>query len=449
VTLPLAALVALALLLMLDGAGHAGELLVTVGDTTSTQAHLWMRAADDGAVTVELVSTARPDAARRTTIQPGEDRLARVTFEDLEPGRRYRYQLVGGGRRVSGGFTTAPDASDPAAVRIVWSGDLGARGHCRRPGSGYAIFDAIARRRPDLFVFVGDTIYADHWCAAVDAVPGGRFIASSLDEFRAKHRYNRADPAVQRLFRSTSVSAVWDDHDVRSNFTGPHEPLMVTGRRAFVDYWPLATTAEAPTRLYRRLRWGRLVEVFILDTRQYRSARWKPDGPDKTMLGAEQRRWLIDGVSASSATWKVVVSSVPLAIPKAWPFGDSWAPTRILGYVTGFAAERDRILEALHDADVTNLVVLTADVHFAALMQHEPVPGFPLLEAVAGPLAASVKEPSAPAGGLRSRVLFARGGLATFGELAIDERGLTVQLRDGAGRLLHEQAFTPSPAGAR
>jgi alkaline phosphatase D len=303
--------------------------------------------------------------------------------------------------------------------------------------------DAIARRRPDLFLFVGDTIYADHRCGS-GALPGADFVATTLDEYRARHRYNRGDPAVQRLLRGTSVAAIWDDHDVRSNFASD-EPLLPVGRRAFLDYWPIDAPAEEPTRLYRSLRWGRLVEIFILDTRSYRSRNRSRDGPAKTMLGAAQRRWLVEAVAGSTATWKIVVSSVSLSIPKGWPFADSWARRSVLGHTTGFSRERDLILRELRARGVSGLVVLAADAHFGAFMTHRPLPDFEVHELIAGPLAARTKDPARPSGDLGTVVHFAHGGTPTFGELAVDGGRLTARLFDGRGSLLTEIAW-PSPA---
>ena len=316
-------------------------------------------------------------------------------------------------------------------MRLLWSGDLGARGHCgaRR----YGVFDTMATRRPDLFLFVGDTVYADHPCAAL---PGAEAAADTFEGFRARYRHNLSDPAVQAFLRGTSVTAIWDDHEVRGNFAGPRQPLMPVGRAAFLASWPVATSPTHPTRLYRSRRWGALLEIFVLDTRQYRSSNWAPDGPDKTMLGAAQRRWLVDGVTASTAVWKVVVSSVPLSLPKGWPISDSWAPRNVLGYRTGFARERDEILSLLQAAGTRNLVVLAADVHFAAAIAHTPGPGFRVWELVAGPLAAGTKDPGWPAAGLDSRVLFAHGAEPTFGELRVGTHGLDVAFFAGSGRLL-------------
>jgi alkaline phosphatase D len=162
------------------------------------------------------------------------------------------------------------------------------------------------------------------------------------------------------------------------------------------------------------------------------------------MLGERQRRWLIDGLAASRAVWKLVASSVPLSITKAWPCGDSWASRDLLLVSTGFARERDAILSALERRGVTNLVFLVADVHFALFAVHEPSPGFRFHELVAGPLAARPKRARPPDGTLRSDVLFSAGGVPTFGELDIDTAGITARIVDGTGSVLATERLTPA-----
>ena len=210
-----------------------------------------------------------------------------------------------------------------APVTFLRSDDLGGQGFCRRVDTGYRIFDTMARLRPEFFLFLGDTIYADSPCDQPGLVPGANFVARPLAGYRDKHGYNRADVAVQRFSRATSVYAIWDDHEVRNDFSGPTEPPMPAGRRAFRAYWPILPPSKEPVRLYRSVRWGALLELFILDTRQYRSPNAQHDGPSKTMLGKAQRRWLIEGVGASPAVWKIVASSVSLSVPTGGKAHDS------------------------------------------------------------------------------------------------------------------------------
>jgi alkaline phosphatase D len=279
-------------------------------------------------------------------------------------------------------------------------------------------------------------------------VPGYDFAATTLDGFREKHRYNRADPAVQDFFRSTSVYTIWDDHEVKNDFSGPGEPLMPLGRRAFVEYWPIQPPADEPTRLYRKVRWGKLLEVFILDTRQYRSSNRDPDGPGKTMLGTAQRRWLIDNVSTSTATWKAIVSSIPLSISTGrGNVRESWSNANILGFpeenATGFAVERDLILRTFRDRKVKNLFWIAADVHHAELIRHAPWPDFAFHEFVAGPLSASRGRPRPLDKGLNPRSLFGLGEIDNFGEMAIDAVGLTVRIIDVTGKVRFSHTIGP------
>jgi alkaline phosphatase D len=285
---------------------------------------------------------------------------------------------------------------------------------------------------------VGDTIYADQACGGTPHVRMPVSVAGSLDDFRAKHRYNRTDPALQAFFRTTSVYPIWDDHEVRNNFVGAEDPLMPAGRRAFQEYFPVLGPRQEPERLYRAIRWGRHVEIFILDTRQYRSSNATPDGPQKTMLGLTQRRWFLDAAAASDATWKLVVSSVPLGIFTGGRTSDSWSNANVFGYPrsgTGFAHERDLILAELRARGVRNVVFLTGDVHHADLIRHQPAPGHVVHELIAGPLAARQGYPRFLDRSLNSRSLDSVGFAVNFGELLADGTSLTARIIDASSTI--------------
>lgn len=439
----------LALLLAARLVAAAAEpvVLVTVGEVTDTSAVVWVRGISWGEVVVRYEPIGRARAAETGTpagargeirVEPSRHLTGKLLLQPLEPATRYRYTATQNTAEATGEFVTAPAPTDPRPVRFSWSGDLGSRGHCRKPGDGYAIFGALAKTPADFFLFAGDTIYADHVCGEKQHEPGYDFVARRLADFWAKHRYNREDPAVQAYFRGTSVYAIWDDHEVRNDFSGPGEPLMEPGRRAFIDYFPIRPPREEPGRLYRRFRWGALLEVFILDTRQYRSPNTAPDGPGKTMLGPTQRRWLVDAVAGSGAVWKIVVSSVPLSVPTGGGAHDSWSNAGARGVPeergTGFATERDAILRALRQRGVKNLVVLAADVHHAELIRHHPTPDWSFHEFIAGPLSATPGKPRPLDTALAPRSLWSLGGAANFGDIAIDAAGLTVRIVDALGQ---------------
>jgi len=422
-------------------------ILVAVGDVTPSSAVLWMRG--EGVASIAYGPAGQPPSSTASVpVTTTTDRTGKVRLSGLSPATRYAYRVQSGGATADGEFVTAPAPDVPARVRFLWSGDLGGGKLCRRTDGGYKIFRAMQASRPDFFLFVGDTIYADHRCGGPDAVPGTDFVATTLPGYHAKHRYNREDASAAAFYASTAVLPIWDDHEVRNDFSGRDEPLMPVGRQAFLDYWPIAPPADEPGRLYRQFRWGRLLDVFILDTRQYRSSNRDPDGPGKTMLGSAQRRWLLDAVTASTATWKVIVSSVPLSVPTGPAAAhDSWSNASVFGVPdengTGFAFERDFILRALRDRAVKNVVFVVADVHHAELIHHHPFPGFSFYEFIAGPLSATQGRPRLLDQALNARSLFGRGGVNNFGEVTIERDLFAVRIIDDDGGVLFTHTMGP------
>src|SRR2546422_580728 len=240
---------ALALVALAPGpAGGTGPaLLVAMGDVAATTAVVWARLPAPGEVAVSLKPAAGEGGARGTLeITRRADFTGKLVLSGLTPATRYAWQARGGGETVTGEFVTAPAADARARVRFLWSGDLGGGGFCRPMDGGYRIFRTMALTRPDFFLFVGDTIYADIRCDRPGVVPGADFVATRLDQYRARHRYQREDPALQELLRATSVDAIWDDHEVRNDFSGPTEPLMPTGSPARRDSWSNASVYGTP-----------------------------------------------------------------------------------------------------------------------------------------------------------------------------------------------------------
>jgi alkaline phosphatase D len=443
----------LAVLLVAPAAAVEPGLLVTVGEVTDTSAVIWVRGVAWGEVGIRYEPVPRdseppptgPVGARGDIrVTPSQNLTGKLLLQPLEPATRYRYTVSQGGAQIAGEFVTAPGPTVALPVRFVWSSSLGGNGNCRKPGAGYFIFGALAQVPADFFLFVGDTIYADQVCGQSPRQAGYDFVALRLADFWSKHRYNREDPAVQAFYRRTSVYAIWDDHEVKGNFAGPSEPLMEPARRAFIDYFPIQPPRDEPGRLYRKFRWGALLEVFILDTRQYRSPSTAQDGPGKTMLGAAQRRWLIESVSGSSAVWKVVVSSVPLSVPTGGRIHDSWSNANAQGvpeeHGTGYAIERDAILRTLRQRGVRNLVFLVGDTNHAELIRHQPAVEWSFHEFIAGPLSASAGRPRPLDTGLNPRSLASLGGVANFGDVSIDSGGLTVRIVDADGQVRSTQS---------
>jgi alkaline phosphatase D len=406
------------LALLVSGAGAAprpgnvDEPVVThgvvVGDVTAHSAVLWARANRAGSLTVRLSGGGRTRVVHLRALA-GDDFTGQLRLDGLRPDTGYRYKVGSGQAR--GSFRTAPEEDDTDRVRLAFGGDVAGQNVCRDAGEGFPIMDTIRSLRPDVFVGLGDMIYADNACDPIGRygnaqVPGDFGPATDLPGFWAHWRYNRADRASQRLLASTSYVGVWDDHEVVNDFgplsdtrsTPPYTPgvhLLPIGLDAFIDYTPIAIARNTPKRLYRAFRWGKHLELFVLDTRQYRDANSASDSPDrpKTMLGREQLTWLKESLAASDATWKVIVSSVPMSIPTGFPptgGRDGWAN---FDQTTGFEQELLDILRFLESEGIENAVWITTDVHFAEAFRYRPFPDNPefvVYELATGPLNAGI-----------------------------------------------------------
>src|SRR5262245_54548964 len=257
---------------------------VAVGEVTATDAVFWGRCDRAATLRVRLdgVETERAAEVTETT-----DFTGRIALTGLAPDTRYAYRAdCGDAQRaaVSGTFRTAPDPTTPSPVRFAWGGDVGGQNVCRDRQLGYPIFSRIAALQPDFFIGLGDMIYADDSCLPLGRYGNQQLVgpppASTLQGYWEHWRYNRAEEQTQRLLAQTAYYAVWDDHETR-NDSGPHDDdstlaegghLLPMAMQAFLDYQPMIPPSAAPTRMYRAARWGKLLEIFFLDTRQYRDA---------------------------------------------------------------------------------------------------------------------------------------------------------------------------------
>lgn len=429
---------------------------VAVGDVSSHRALLWLRT--DGSASVQIewaplslwetaskLATVTAPVPRTTFLATTAeaDYTLTVPLEGLSPATRYQYHVTidyadqsakhfSGKLAAKGNFITLPEEHTSAAVTFAWSGDLGGQGRCRQGVGGYPIFDVIHRQGIDFFLFLGDTIYADNLCPSPPNEPGADFKATTLETYRLRHRYQRGAEALQRFLRTVSVYAIWDDHEVRDNFSGPFDPYMPAGRQAFREYWPIASPKEEPNRLYRSVRYGADLELFILDTRQYRSRNEDQDGPDKTMLGPTQLQWLLDGLRTSTATWKVIVTSVPLSIVKGGVGNDGWGADN---NGVGFERERQVIVDAILGQKLKNVVFLGGDVHWVQANAYDPDQDgtIDFHEYMAGPLSARPGRITAASEGLHPTRLVNESGYQNFGLVRATRRSFDVTIIDEAG----------------
>ncbi len=457
-------------------AARDASLLVAAGEVADRSAVIWARAPGPGSMTV-TVAGHDVDAAP-VRVDAYGDHTGQVSVHGLDPATLYRYDVAvehddGSRNRRGGRFRTAPAPDAAAPVRLLFGGDLAGQNVCRDATRGFPIFAAVADRQADFFIGLGDIIYADDRCDAQgsygnEQLPGDVGLARTLPEFHAKWRYSFSEPDFVRLRERMGYYAVWDDHEVIGDFSaresrrgGEGPALLPVGLTAFRQYNPLVSGSNGAGPLHRRFRWGRHAEFFFLDTRQFRDHKSEADSATKTMLGAAQRRWLARAVADSTATWKLIVTSVPLAVPTGWPPDggrDGWADG---GGPTGFERELLGLLADWRTAGVANLLWLAADVHFATGLTMRPfddAPDFVFHELIVGPLNAGLFPSRSLDETLNPERLFFYGpedrlavtgyeealGWMNVGLLTIDERAeVSFELIDAHGDVVATQRFAP------
>ncbi|MGH9658221.1 MAG: alkaline phosphatase D family protein [Bryobacteraceae bacterium] len=398
----------------------------SAGDVTPDRAVIWVRGDRAGEIRVR---------GKKVRLEASADFTGKVELRSLRPNTRYDYTAGD----AAGSFRTAPDPRDPHPVTFAWGGDVAGQNVCRDTSEGVPIFRALHALAPDFFIGLGDMIYGDNTCEAVgryknSQIPGGFPAASDLAGYWAHWKYNLADDGLRTFLRRTPYYAIWDDHEVADNFDSSHK-LMPAGHAAFLHYNPIVSR-----ELYRSFRWGRHVELFFLDTRHYRV-------PGRTLLGARQLAWFQSRLARSRATWKVIVSSVPMSIPTG--------PTAARDSWVGYEDELQSLLRFAESKKILNQIWLTTDVHFAAAFRY---PRFRVHEFITGPLNAGLFPTRNLSTTLAPERLFFFGpekgdrGLSweqakpwmNFGVIRIDGAGnLTATVRDVDGKVRYELTLPP------
>ncbi|REE99814.1 alkaline phosphatase D family protein [Thermomonospora umbrina] len=336
---------------------------------------------------------ARIAAKGRVTATAELGHSVHAEVHGLRAGREYFYRFKAGGHLSPVGRTkTAPDPrSRVEAFRF-------ATASCQAWYHGFfTAYRHMADEDLDMVLFLGDYIYeygitAANWRRQGQALPPAPHNAdvSTLEQYRLRYSLFRTDPDLQRIHAHVPWVVTTDDHEVVNNYaddrdeygTPPSDLLRrrAVAYRAFYENLPLrsASRSHGPDLpLHRRLRWGRLADIDVLDTRQYRD--FYPAGaviddsperldPKRTILGGRQERWLYDGLRRSQATWNVLAQQVVMAGidrdtgPGELYSNDQW---------DGFPANRDRLYAAMRRYDIANPVVLTGDVHHHIAIEHK------------------------------------------------------------------------------
>ncbi|BFV59823.1 alkaline phosphatase D family protein [Kitasatospora sp. CMC57] len=347
----------------------------------------WQVASDRDFTTVVVSGTVSTTA--------GTDHTVKVDVRGLRPATTYWYRFTADGATSPVGRTATTPATDAALGRLR----LGVAS-CANWEAGYfsAYRHLAARGDLDAFLFLGDYIYeygtgqfAARGTVVRPHAPAHEIL--NLADYRTRHGRYKTDPDLQALHAAVPTIAIWDDHemanDAWSGGAENHTPgtegawadRVAAAKQAYFEWMPVRPSIAGTT--YRRLRYGKLADLSLLDLRSFRSAQAKAgtgevDSADRTITGRAQLDWLKAGLSASDTTWRLVGNSVmisPVAFlslpgyllrPLAQLLGlpeeglavnpDQW---------DGYTHDRRELLGHLSSHGIRNTVFLTGDIHSA------------------------------------------------------------------------------------
>jgi alkaline phosphatase D len=465
---------------------------VQSGDVSVDSGMVWARADRPARMLIEAATT---DSFRNIVFASSADALpetdftAKALIEDLPSGQdifyRLRFQDLSSPSAISeptvGRFRTAP--SDRRSISFVWSGDTCGQGWgIDISRGGMRIYTTMLHSRPDFFVHCGDNIYADCTVPAQLKLPNGATwrnivteekskVATTLADYRGNYKYNLLDVNVRSFNAEVPIFAQWDNHEVMEDWW-PGEAidrrdydeksallLAARGCRAFHEFMPVRYIPAEPGRIYRKISYGPLLDLFLLDMRSYRGPNGTVPkdhyGPDAYLLGPVQLAWLKRELKRSAATWKVIASDTPL--------GTIAASSAAVHTPLGRGIEIADLLSFIRHAGIRNTLWLTADLHYTAAHYFDPNNAAfadfePFWEFVSGPIHAGTWTPSPLDRTFGPRVVFQCAasheqgdnlapcfGLQFFGHVAIDgaTEVLTVTLKDVDDRALWSTRIEP------
>jgi alkaline phosphatase D len=400
---------------------------VASGDAAPQSAVVWTRYT--GAQMLRLVVFPQAGGAPVVDVvcAPADGGFVHVTVDGLSAGVRYQFAFitVEGGNAVRsplGRFRAAlADASMDPVVLGATACTSNARPRFR------TLEQAGTRQDLDAFCLLGDTTYNDG--------------AESLADYRAKWGENLAKEGYRALRASTSLLCTWDDHEVGNNWSpetiAPQK--LATATQAFFEHQPVRRIPGAEGRLWRSYRWGRTVEVFVLDGRSERRPSTRTS-PQCQYISPEQMAWLKAGLAASPAVFKVLMNSVPMGnFPQTFNLGDVLLDPE--DRWQGYKPQQDELLTFIETTPVRGVVFLSGDFHLACTGRVSPDGlGSQTLEVLAGP-GAQFPNPLH---------YLLRGpqfdfGTSTFNYVALHcdpaSRQMRVAYHNEEGNIFHEQTF--------
>lgn len=354
---------------------------VASGDPTPDAVVLWTRVTPPSSNfgSIEVKWKIATDTAFLNTVNGGifvtdssRDYTVKVDATGLQPNTWYYYEFTALGKNSLTGRTKTTPSGGVEQLRFAVMS-------CSNYQAGLfnAYQDVALRNDVDAILHLGDYIYeyGNSIGGHRDADPNSEIY--SLADYRLRHSCHKLDSMSLRMHQQYPIIATWDDHEVANNAyetgaenhtpdEGDYMQRKSASQEAYYEWMPLRYPEEGNHgKIFRKITFGDLADVFVLDTRHYSRDSQNVNLRNDTshhILGVEQMQWLKDQLLNSHAQWKIIAQQVMMG--QLTPFGlvinpDQW---------DGYAAERKNLYDFIRNNNIDNVVVLTGDIHTAWAM---------------------------------------------------------------------------------
>lgn len=321
--------------------------------------------------------------------EPGKAHSVHVEVGGLQSDRRYHYRFIAGGQTSPVGRTrTAPHPmAHVSRLRLALAS-------CQHYEMGYyAAHREIAQADIDFVLFVGDYIYETSALRRHQVRQHHQVLDDEdldLPHYRVHHANYKLDADLRACHAAHPWLLTWDDHDVRNDYDGLNDSgdlsieaftkVRAAAYQAYFEHLPISPR-RAPVgpdaAMHTQYRWGQLADIWLLDTRQFRSANpcndwyepmrgkllWRCEAArevNRTVLGLPQERWLATALAASTGAWRLIGQTTQISP------GQISTPLGSLTYADGwdaFPLARERLMAAIAQPRVPDVICLGGDVH--------------------------------------------------------------------------------------
>lgn len=292
--------------------------------------------------------------ARITGLRPGTKIYYRLIFghdrDHLQTGPTRQFETIGGASPVSFCMGSCMNYHAFMSGKPNGGGPVSATPTDKL--LGYPVFESMAKLKPGFFIGTGDIVYYDQPAQGA---------ARTLPEMRRKWHEQFRFPRLIDFFAGTATYWSKDDHDFRYNdadLGGKQGPDPQTGIEIFREQMPICETGDVKSPTYRTIRVSEDLQIWFVEGRDFRSPNSMPDGPDKTIWGETQKKWLQQTLKQSDATWKIIVTPTPLVGPDRDSKRDNHTNTR------GFRHEGESFFRWLSENKIRNVISLCGDRHW-------------------------------------------------------------------------------------